>query len=110
LGALGATTCSSLGLYELRGDSLHLTTRASGPAHADPTPEAAKRVFGIGDPILVERRALALAEALSVPLEALDPALWNWTLPAEQERTTLGFAASIDDPHAVERARAALEL
>jgi alpha-glutamyl/putrescinyl thymine pyrophosphorylase-like protein len=103
-------TLGRLGLYELRGDSLHLSTRASGPMRADPTPEAAKRVLGIGDTLLVERRALALAEALSVPLEALDLALWNWSLPPEEQRTTLGFPASMRDEHALARALAALEL
>jgi hypothetical protein len=110
-------TLGWLGLYELRADSLHLATR--GSVAADPTPQAAKRVFGIGDPILVERRAAALAQAMSIPLEALDLALFNWarppalsppTLTVEQERATLGFAASTEDPHALERARAALEL
>jgi hypothetical protein len=103
-------TLGRLGLYELRADSLHLATRTPGSVHADPTPEAAKRVFGIGDPILVERRAQALAEAIDTPLEALDLALWNWSLPAGQERVTLGFPAGTRDEHALERVGAALEL
>ncbi len=103
-------TLGRLGLYELRADALHLNTRTPGSVHADPTPAAAKRVFGIGDPILVERRAQALAEAIDTPLEALDLALWNWSLPPEESRTTIGFAASTHDEHAAERARVALEL
>jgi hypothetical protein len=99
-----------LGLYELRADSLHLSTRTPGSVHADPTPDAAKRVFGIGDPILVERRAQALCEAIESPVEALDLALWNWSLPAGEQRTTLGFAAGTRDEHAAERARSALEI
>jgi hypothetical protein len=103
-------TLGRLGFYELRADSLHLTTRTPGSVHADPTPEAAKRIFGIGDPILVERRAQALAEAIDTPLEALDLALWNWSLATEEERTTLGFAASTRDEHALQRTREALEV
>lgn len=104
------TTLGGLGMFELRADSLHLTTRTSGSTRHDPTPEAAKRVFGIGDPLLVERRARALAEAIDVALEALDLALWNWSFAATEERATLGFAANVGDSRAVERARAALAL
>jgi hypothetical protein len=99
-------TLGWLGLYELRADSLHLGTRTS-LITSDPTPPAAKRVFGIGDPLHIERRAFVLAEALSVPLEAFDLALANW---ASEERVTLGFPADTCDTHAVERASAALEL
>jgi hypothetical protein len=99
-------TLGRLGLYELRADSLHLGTRTSLFA-SDPTPQAAKRIFGIGDPIHIERRAGALAAALSTPIEALDLALANWS---SEERVTLGFPQDTNDPHAVERARAALEV
>jgi hypothetical protein len=99
-------TLGRLGLYELRADSLHLGTRTSLIA-SDPTPPAAKRVFGIGDPLLVERRAAALAQALSTPIEALDLALANWS---SEERVTLGFPDDTADAHAVERAEAALEV
>jgi hypothetical protein len=99
-------TLGRLGLYELRADSLHLGTRTS-LITSDPTPPAAKRVFGIGDPLHIERRAVVLAEALSVPQEALDLALANW---ASEERVTLGFPADTSDAHAVERAAAALEV
>ncbi|MGC2374974.1 MAG: hypothetical protein WA484_13970 [Solirubrobacteraceae bacterium] len=98
-------TLGRLGLYELRADSLHVGTRTS--IASDPTPPAAKRVFGIGDPLLVERRAAALADALSTPIEALDLALANWS---SEERVTLGFPDDTADGHAVERARAALEV
>jgi hypothetical protein len=74
-----------LGLYELSSDSLQL----SG-AREDPTTIAAKRIFGIGDPLLLDRRAAALAAGVAVPLEALDLALSNWVGPA---RATLGVAA-----------------
>lgn len=99
-------TLGRLGLYEMRADSLHLGTRTS-LLTADPTPSAAKRVFGIGDPIHIERRAIALAQALSTPIEALDLALANWSA---EERVTLGFPADTNDIHAAERAEATLEV
>lgn len=102
-------TLGRLGLYELRADSLHLATRSPrAPSDAsDQTLQAAKRVFGIGDPLLLERRAQVLAKAISAPIEALDLALANW---GAEERATLGLAADTRDAHTVERARAALEL
>jgi hypothetical protein len=101
-----------LGLYEMRADSLHLGTRVAktGADALDHTLEAAKRVFGIGDPMHLERRAKALAEAISTPIEALDLALWNWSPATGEERVTLGVPASTRDAHAVERALDALEL
>ncbi len=68
---------------------------------------AAKRLFGIGEPIHLERRAQALAEAMAVPVEALDLALANW---GAGERATLGAPPEVLDRHALERARDALEL
>jgi hypothetical protein len=124
-------TLGRLGLYELRADSLHLSVRSAAKSPAatgtvaageEATLAAAKRVFGIGDPIHIERRAAALAEATSTPLEALDLALFNWGWPpsslsppaqakgTEDERITLGFASETNDAHAVERAASALEL
>jgi hypothetical protein len=81
-----------LGLYELSSDSLQL----SG-AREDPATIAAKRIFGIGDPLLLDRRAAALATGVAVPLEALDLALSNWVGPV---RATLGVAAeaSVEEP------------
>jgi hypothetical protein len=78
-----------LGVYEVRAESLGLGT-ARGTAE-DETALAAKRVFGIGDPLLLDRRAGALAEAGDVPLEALDLALFNWSRPPGSERATLAF-------------------
>jgi hypothetical protein len=89
-----------LGLYELRADSLQLAGFAQ-----DATTLAAKRVFGIGQELLLERRAAALAEAAGVPIEALDLALSNWAAP---RRATLGFPAESSDPQARRRAGAAL--
>ena len=59
-----------LGLVDLRPSSLQFSD--------DDTTIAAKRVFGIGDKILLERRARTLADAVEAPLEALDLALFNW--------------------------------
>jgi hypothetical protein len=99
-------TLGRLGLYELRPDSLHLGG-ARGLSSEDLTTLAAKRVFGIGDPLLLERRAAALAQAVSVPIEALDLALANWQSP---EPATLGFPRETSDDGAFERAGDALGL
>ena len=95
-----------LGLYELRADSLALAG-ARGAAGEDLTGEGAKRVFAIGDPLLLERRAAALARAAGVPVEALDLALANW---AAGERASLGVPADACDEATLERARTALGL
>jgi hypothetical protein len=99
-------TLGRLGLYELTPDSLHLAG-ASGLSSEDLTTLAAKRVFGIGDPLVLERRARALAEAAAVPIETLDLALANWHSP---EPATLGFPPETLDDAAFERAGAALGL
>jgi hypothetical protein len=65
------TLMGRLGVYELRGGKLFL----SGENEAT---WAAKRALGIGDPLLLERRADDLARASNVPLESLDLALHNW--------------------------------
>jgi hypothetical protein len=65
------TLLGRLGVYELRGGRLFL----SGQNEAT---WAAKRALGIGDPLLLERRAADLAQACDVPLEALDLGLHNW--------------------------------
>jgi len=80
-------TLGRIGLYELNADSLQLGTPRTGGGE-DATALAAKRVFGIGDPLLLDRRAATLADAASVPLEALDLALANWVSP---QRTTYGI-------------------
>src|SRR6185295_7930243 len=61
----------------------------------DPTTIAAKRVFGIGDAMNLQRRASDLANAAGVPMEALDLGLLNWSRP-EGERITAGVR-DIDD-------------
>jgi hypothetical protein len=75
------TMLGRLGLYELRAATLHFHGE-------DPAVTAAKRVFAIADPLLLDRRAVVLAEACAVPLEALELALHNWETP--RARITLG--------------------
>ena len=72
----------------------------------DTTTLAAKRVFGIGDPMNLRRRAADLAAAGEVPVAALDLALVNWGLPAG-ERVTAGSTVAAD-PAVVGRLRAVL--
>jgi len=67
---------------------------------------AAKRVLGIGDPLLLDRRAGELAQACGVPLEALDLALFNWQ--RDEPRTTLGARGDTLDASVRDRAAAAL--
>jgi hypothetical protein len=77
-----------LGVTDVRATSLQFTD--------DAATTAAKRVFGIGDKILLERRARDLADAVDLPIEALDLALFNWGQPA-LKRATMGATAAADD-------------
>jgi hypothetical protein len=65
------TTLGRLGVYELRPAKLFL--RGENEATW-----AAKRMLGIGDPLLLNARAAGLAQACQTPLEALDLAFHNW--------------------------------
>lgn len=90
-------TLGALERYPLRAPGLLLS-------EDDPVMRAAKRVFGIGDRLTLERRARDLATAVTVPVEALDPALDWWARserisPDEDER----------DEDVVARALAALD-
>ncbi len=96
-------TLGALGVHELRPGALQL-------GGADETTVAAKRVFGIGDTLLLERRAADLAEACGLPLAALDLALWNWGRPSAQARATLGVPAAEPDADAFVRSGDALGL
>jgi hypothetical protein len=69
----------------------------------DATTIAAKRVFGIGDKMLLERRARDLADETQLSIEALDLALFNWAAPP-RGRATMGSGAQAGDD---ERARIA---
>ncbi len=95
----------ALAPYELSAGSLQLAGARGGSE--DATTLAAKRLFAIGDPLLLERRAAALAEAVGVPIAALELALWNWSAG---ERATLGFPADVADEDTLALARAALGL
>jgi hypothetical protein len=98
-------TIGRLGLYEMRADSMHFG--ASTHATVDLATLAAKRLFGIGDPLILERRAIALAEACTMPVEALDLAFANW---GAAERANLGMPDERSDADALERAQHALEV
>ena len=95
------TLLGRLGVYDLRGAKLFL----SGENEAT---WAAKRALGIGDPLLLERRAAELAEACGVPVEALDLGLHNWGSGA---RVTGGLPEDFEPGEAlVAQTRSALGL
>jgi hypothetical protein len=79
-------TLGRLGLFELVAGSLVL-----GGDNA--VTVGAKRALGIGDPLLLDRRAGELAAACALPLEALDLGLYNWE---RGERTTAGLPAGTE--------------
>jgi hypothetical protein len=81
-------TLGRLGVVDATPSTLQLTD--------DATTIAAKRVFGIGDKMLLERRARELADATAVPIEALDLALFNWAAP-ERGRATMGSRAEVQE-------------
>jgi hypothetical protein len=74
-------TLGRTGAVEMQAGTLRL-------GGGNETTVAAKRALGIGDPMLLQRRAAQLAQACAVPLEALDLGLYNWGLG---ERATLGL-------------------
>jgi len=89
------------GRYELLVSLSRLDVVAAQPTALrfgdDATTLAAKRVFGIGDTVLLERRAKALAEAVELPIEALDLALYNWGARTPGERATYGSQAVVHE-------------
>jgi hypothetical protein len=78
-----------LRVFPLRPWSLQL-----GADALDPTVVAAKRALGIGDPLLLQRRAAEVAGATGVPIEALDLALTNWQ--RTDERITAGATVTAE--------------
>jgi hypothetical protein len=98
-------TLGRLGVYELQAARLQL-----GGENA--VTVGAKRVFGIGDTLLLERRAAELAARSGVPLEALDLALFNWSehgLAGAAGRSTGGLEPDAEpDPGTLSRIREAL--
>jgi hypothetical protein len=94
-------TLGRLGVYDLSAGAL-------GLGGNDPVTLAAKRVLGIGDALLLERRSADLAAACDLPLEALDLGLHNWE---QGSRTGVGVDASTEpDPALIGAAQAALGL
>jgi hypothetical protein len=94
-------TLGRLGVYDLRAASLAL-------GGVNDVTVGAKRAFGIGDPLLLERRASDLAAACGLPLEALDVGLDNWQ---RGERATLGLGEDSEpDAETVATVSAALGL
>jgi hypothetical protein len=87
-----------LGLAELEPSSLQV-----GADPRDPTALAAKRVFGIGDTVLLERRAADLARACGISVGELELALRLWGVP----EPGAGAAHEVD-AGAEDRARTAL--
>jgi hypothetical protein len=95
------TLLGRLGVYELRAGRLF-------PSGENEATWAAKRALGIGDPLLLERRAADLADACGVPVEALDLALHNW---GSGVRITDGLPEDAEgDPVLLEQAQSALGL
>ena len=94
-------TLGRLQVYELSAGAL-------GLGGNDPVTLAAKRVLGIGDTLLLERRAAELAEACGLPLESLDLGLFNWE---RGSRAGMGMEADAEpDPALLDTAQAALGL
>jgi len=90
-----------LGVYELRAGTLQL-------GGDNPVTIACKRALGIGDALLLERRAAELAQECALPLDALDLGLYNW---GRGERASIGLGPGTEpDPAAHAAARAALGL
>jgi len=95
------TTLGRLGAYELEAGML-------GFGGSDTVTLAAKRLLGIGDPLLLERRAADVAQACALPVAALDVGFFNWE---RGERAGLGMAPEDGpDEAALQRSRVALGL
>lgn len=85
-------TLGCLGVFDLRAGTLAL-------GGSDEVTVAAKRLLGIGDPMLLERRAEQLADACRLPLGALDLALFNWGRAADA-RATVGLGPAVEPDQA----------
>jgi hypothetical protein len=91
----------ALGVYELRAGTLAV-------GGSDQVTVAAKRALGIGDTMLLERRAAQLADGCGIPLAALDLGFYNWE---RGERATDGLdPRSEPDPELQEAVQTALAI
>ena len=91
----------ALGVYEVRAGTLAV-------GGSDQVTVAAKRALGIGDTMLLERRAAQLAEGCGIPLGALDLGFFNWE---RAERAVVGLApGSEPDPALQDVVQAALAI
>jgi hypothetical protein len=91
----------ALGVYDLAAGSLQL-------GGENQVTIAAKRALGIGDPLLLERRARELAQACQLPLEALDLGFHNWET---RPRATVGMGPQAEgSPEMLARVSGALGL
>jgi hypothetical protein len=88
------TLAGALGLIDAVPQSLLLADAAATPTMA------AKRIFGIGDPLLIGRRAGDLAAQAGIGLSAFDLALQNWGAP-DGERVRAGSALPAEPDPAV---------
>jgi hypothetical protein len=91
-----------LGLVDLDPWTMHL----SAAAPTDPVALAARRILGIADPVLLQRRQRELAHAAGVPVEAVELAFYNWSAPTPEARITAGSAAEADPDERARIARA----
>jgi hypothetical protein len=95
------TTLGQTGTYEMTPGALSL-------GGSDPVALGAKRLLGIGDPMLLERRAAELAQAAGLPLAALDVGFFNWE---RGSRASLGMAPELEaDPGVLADVQSALGL
>jgi hypothetical protein len=83
-----------LGVYDVRPGALVL-------GGGDHVTVAAKRALGIGDTMLLERRAARLAEGCGIPLDALDLGFYNWE---RGERITAGLGPGAEPDPELQRA------
>ncbi|MCW3016483.1 MAG: hypothetical protein JWO02_3575 [Solirubrobacterales bacterium] len=88
------TLAGGLELLDVQPSSLLLASAET----MDPTLLAAKRIFGIGDAINLQRRASELLQAVEVAPGALDLALVNWARPPgpPSDRITAGSQVTED--------------
>jgi hypothetical protein len=94
-------TLGRLGVYDLQARSLSL-------GGTDEVTIAAKRLLGIGDPMLLDRRAASLADACGIPLGSLDVGFYNWE---RGNRASLGLDPGVEPaPELLTTTRRALGL